>query len=364
MRVLILGPDHPGGSLPPYLDMLAVGLRHHGVTVDRLGSTQIPYDPDQQRFWPLERVLAAAHALADRVDPSPYDLVSLHFGNLEYDQLIPTLWAQAGRPRPPVVYHVHTLDATLFRDHLPDPHWNHRVRQAIRHADGYVYFGQYARHRLAAAAAVGVPETVAWLPTTIPHDTVPAMPPVLSVAVAWKDAALLHAALTLMRRPVRIVLAGDFWDDPDQAGVDLRAFTTRPVRTGAGELVVVPGYLGPTERAALVRASAAGVFPYRQHPSFQGSGAIADYLAHATPVFATNVANMTELIGDAGHIVPTGNPQSLAAALDALASNSTAATDLANNAARRAQRFTAEAHAARCLAVYRKVLDQDRRHTV
>src|SRR4030088_1018480 len=105
MRGRILGPDHAGGSLPPYLDVLAAGLRHHGVTVDRRGSTQIPYDRAQQRFWPLERVLAAA-SLADRVDLDGNDLVSLHFGNLEVAQLVPALWAD--RRLPPVVYHVHT----------------------------------------------------------------------------------------------------------------------------------------------------------------------------------------------------------------------------------------------------------------
>lgn len=381
MRVLIFGPDHPGGSLPPYLDVLAAGLRHHGVTVDRHGSTQIPYDHAQHRFWPLERVLTEARALADRVDLDGYDLVSLHFGNLEYDQLVPALWAdqRAGRPRPPVVCHVHTLAPTLFRDHVPDPHWNRVVRQGIRVVDGYIFFGRYARHRLAGTVPDDVPAGVAWLPTTIPPETTPAARPALAAALdtppglpvislygyaaPWKDAALLHAALQRMRVPARIVLAGDFWDQPDQAGVDLSAFTTGPVRAGVGELVVVSGYLGPADRAALVRASAAGVFPYRPHPSFQGSGAIADYLANAVSVVATDVANMAELAGDAGHIVPTNDPEIVATALDSIASSGEVAANLARNADARAHQFTASAHAARCLAIYQQVLDQDRRRT-
>ncbi len=375
MRVLILGPDHAGGSLPPYLNVLAAGLRHHGITVDRHGSTQLPYAPDQHRFWPLPRVRTAVRALADQIDWDAYDVVSLHFGNLEYDQLVVALWAD--RPRPPVVYHVHTLAPTLLRDHVPDPHWNHVVRQGIRSVDGYVYFGQYARHRLARMAADGVPGEVAWLPTTIPAGTEPTARaelataldttglPVISLygyAAPWQDAVLLHAALERMQAPARIVLAGDFWDDPEQAGIDLSGFTTSPARVGVGELAVVPGYLGPADRAALVRASAAGVFPYRPHPSFQGSGAIADYLAHAVPVVAPDVANMAELAGSAGHIVPTGDPEALAAALDTITSGVSAA-NLARNATARAERFTAETHATRCLAIYRQVLDQDRRTT-
>ncbi|MGH3519133.1 MAG: glycosyltransferase family 4 protein [Haloechinothrix sp.] len=379
MRVLLLGPDHAGGSLPPYLDVLTTGLRHHGVTVDRRGSAQIPYDQSQQRFWPLDRVVAEAGTLARQVDLAAYDLVSLHFGNLEYDQLVPALWAnqRTGRQRPPVVYHVHTLTPTLFRDHLPDRRWNLVVRQVIRSADGYVYFGQYARRRLAGLVADRAPAGVAWLPTTIPQDTTPAAHPALTAALnappglpvislygyaaPWKDATLLHAALERMRVPARIVLAGDFWDDPDQAGLDLTDAVS-PVRVGIGELVVVPGYLGPADRAALVRASAAGVFPYRPHPSFQGSGAIADYLAHGVPVVTTDIANMAELAGAAGHIVTAGGPEGLAVALDNIASGATMAT-VVRNAAARAWRFTAEAHAARCLAVYQQALHSDRRRT-
>lgn len=379
--MLVLGPNHSGGSLPPYLDVLASGLRHHGVTVDRCGSSQIPYDQTRRRFWTLDRVVAAARALDRQVDLDNYDLVSLHFGNLEYDQLVPALWPtrRPGRPKPPVVHHVHTLAPTLFRDHLPDRRWNRAVRQVMRSAEGYVYFGQYARHRLAGTVTDGVPGEVAWLPTTIPHDTAatahprlaaalnaPPGRPVISLygyAAPWKDAALLHAALKRMRVPARIVLAGDFWDDPEQAGVDLRAFTTGPVRTGVGELSVVAGYLGPGDRAALVRASAAGVFPYRPHPSFQGSGAIADYLAHATPVIATGVANMPEIVGSTGRIVPTGNPDALAAALDTLAAGGVGASALTRDATARAEQFTAEAHAARCLTVYRQVLSSSRRTT-
>jgi glycosyltransferase involved in cell wall biosynthesis len=105
------------------------------------------------------------------------------------------------------------------------------------------------------------------------------------------------------------------------------------------------------------------VFPYRPHPSFQGSGAIADYLAHAVPIVATDVANMAELAGDAGHIVPIGNPKVVAIALDDIADGGAVAANLARNAAARAHRFTAAAHAARCLAVYQQVLDCDRRRT-
>lgn len=370
MRVLLLGPDHDGGSLPPYLDAVTTGLRHHGVRVDRRGSSQIPYDTDRERFWSLQQVVAAARELDDALDLDTYDLVALHSGNLEYDQLLPALWARDQRRRPPVVWHVHTLDATLLREHIPAPDWDRQVIRAARSADGHVYFGHYGRQQYRPADHTA-PQGVAWLPTTIPAGTTPKAHPALTAALTtdlpvislygyaapWKSADLLHAAAARMQVPARIVLAGDFWNDPDQAGTDLTTCTHPPTRVGAGEFVVVPGYLGPADRAALVRASTAGVFPYRAHPSFQGSGALADYLAAATPVVATDVANMAELVGDAGHIVSGGDPSALAAGLDLLASGTTTATRRARG---RAPQFRPEAHAQHCLAVYQQVLDHRR----
>lgn len=377
MRVLVLGPDHVGGSLPPYLDVLASGLRQHEVTVDRCGSMGIAYDQNRQRFWPVDRMIAAATDLLDQVDLGDYDLLSVHFGNLEVEQLLPALWAD--RPHPPAVYHVHTLAPTLFRDHLPDPHWQHAVQHGIRAFDGYVYFGQYARARLAGLVPGDVPAGVAWLPTTIPAGTRAAAHPALAAALdtpegrpvislygyaaPWKDVELLYVAVERMSVPARIVLAGDFWDDPEQAGIDLTHATT-PVEVGVGEFVLVPGYLHAPGRAALARASHAAVFPYRAHPSFQGSGAIADYLAHATPVVATDVANMAELIGDAGRTMPTGDTQALATALDGITVGGTTAADIARGADSRAHQFSASVHAARCLEVYHQVLDHDARATV
>jgi glycosyltransferase involved in cell wall biosynthesis len=370
MRILIVGPHHSGGSLPPYLDVLATGLRHQGATVDRAGSQGTPYDQDRNVFWSLDQVIGEAESLLAGMDLEAYDLLSVHFGNLEIEQLLPALWSD--RPRPPVVHHVHTLEPTLFRHHLPDPHWHAAVQRGVHSAAGYVHFGRYSRDQLAELSP-DLPATVAYLPTTIPTGTAAVARPRLAAALdaplgwplislygyaaPWKDAALLHAAVGRMRRPARIVLAGDFWDDPAQAGIDLRHALT-PLSVGVGKLVVVPGYLGSADRAALIRASTAAVFPYRAHPSFQGSGAIADYLAHAIPVVATNVANMAELIGDAGCIVPANSPSTLAAALDNITETRFMARGMADRAGQRSHQFSAVVHASKCLEIYRQAIER------
>lgn len=371
MRVLLLGPCHDGGSIPPYLAVLARGLRDLGVRVDRLGSTGLPYDTHTRTFWPADRVIAAAEKLIRNVDPHAYDLISIHFGNLEIEQLLPVLWGH--RRPPPAVYHVHSLDWTLFTYHIPEPALRAAVDDGVRDMDGFVFFGRYAQHALHDRLAASDPATVAWLPTTIPPGTRSTATPRLRTAIClrpgrpltslygfatpWKDSGLLLAACAQLRSPARIVLAGPYWDDPTQAGIDLRDAATTSRRHGRVDVAVVPDYLTAGGRRALAEASDLAVFPYRSHPSFQGSGAIADYLAHSVPVLATDVANMAELIGDVGLVVPPDDPAAFAEALDRIAGDAPYRDTLTKAAERRARWFTAEAHARSCLTLYEQVLD-------
>lgn len=153
-----------------------------------------------------------------------------------------------------------------------------------------------------------------------------------------------------------MVLAGPFWDDPAQAGIDLRAAAIHPLRLGhAAELVVVPDYVDAPGRAALVAGSSAGLFPYRPQQTFQGSGAIAEYLAAGRPVIATDVANMREVAADAGVIVPPGDPAELATALDRYASEPADRATLTAAAVSQAHQFTPAGHAAACLTLYHQV---------
>src|SRR5712691_5824982 len=138
MRILVIGPDHPGSSLAPYLGVLADSLINQGAEVDRLGATCLPYDQARNEFWSVDQVRAKAVALLDRVDLMAYDLLSVHFGNLEIEQLIPVLWR--GQQRAPAVFHVHSLDWTLFARHAPAADLRTAVGQAVNGMDGYVFF--------------------------------------------------------------------------------------------------------------------------------------------------------------------------------------------------------------------------------
>jgi glycosyltransferase involved in cell wall biosynthesis len=377
MKVLLVGPEHAEGSLPPYLDVLATHLRRLGAHVDRLGSAGVPYDQKRGQFLTVERMLAAASHLAIQADPSAYDVVSLHFGNLEIEQLLPMIWHHQHRTGDvPVVIHVHALDPTLFTTHRPNTQLRAAVDQAFTTADALVYFGDYGRRILSTylPGTTDVPSRTIPLPTTIPDDVNPSSNPHLAAALhdsrpgatkltlsgyaaPWKDIPGLIKALNLTRSQLRVVLAGPFWDDPAQAGADLRAAVGTAVHLGrAAEFVVLPHYLDGPARATLVADSHAGLFPYQPHATFQGSGAIADYLVAGRPVIATDVANMRELIQDAGTAVPPDNPTALAAALDRLALDNTHRSRLRGAAETRSPQFTAGAHAASCLSFYREIV--------
>ena len=374
MHILLIGPCHDQGSLPPYLDVLAEGLRAYGATVDRLGATTLPLDREREVFWPAERIVQAADALLDGVDLCEYDLLSVHFGNQEIEQLVPVRWD--GRPRPPAVHHVHSTDWSLFVDKVPNPEWHRAVGEGVDRMDGLVYFGSYAQQRLRDRPAGRLPSVVSFFPSTIPtgistsnqSDSLPvldwlgkrdgvARASLYGFASPWKDLPGLLAAFERMRVPLRFALAGSTWHLPQHAGVDLAsAVFPRTWRIGPVELTIVASYLDPQQRAGLVAATDLAIVPYRFHPGFQGSGAITDYLASGVPVVATDVANMRELVQDGGLLVPPEDATALAGALDRVGGDGELRDRLRQSAQQRMGVFTPQVHAASCLAFYRRVV--------
>lgn len=133
------------------------------------------------RFWPAQQLRDEAAALAASIDPAAHDVIALHAGNLEYDQLVPAVLPVGFGV--PVVQHVHTLAPTLLREHSPDPALQHAVDDAVAAAAGYVWFGSYARDRLTDRMNAAGASGVAWLPTTIPPGTRPTAGPALAAAL-------------------------------------------------------------------------------------------------------------------------------------------------------------------------------------
>lgn len=356
MRILLIGPDDPGGSLTPYIDGLAEGLRARGCRVDRAGTPGVPWDPERRAFRPWEEVREAAAGLLRGVELAAYDVISAHFGKLEVEQLLPVLWA--GTPRAPAVYHVHSLAWDLFDEFVPAPGMPERVAAAAWSMEGFVFFGRYALERRRAQVG-GRPFTVSFYPhsAAVPRPGARAgwkrgrpLASMAGFASPWKDVESLLAAFREVQTPLDFVLAGPFWES---------RLGFRAAEIGAVRVTVVDEYLDGDASAALIGESDFGIFPYVEHRTFQGSGSLASYLHFGVPVVAFGTANLPEQVEDAGVIVAPDDRAGLVRALEAMAADGEARRAAAAAARARAHLFDPQRHADECLALFREVV---RRH--
>lgn len=79
-------------------------------------------------------------------------------------------------------------------------------------------------------------------------------------------------------------------------------------------------------------------------------------MACGTPVVASNVPAVAEVVGDAGLLVPADNPSAVAQAAERVLTDTALATSLCQKGRDRAKQFTWEETAVRTLAVYDSVL--------
>jgi glycosyltransferase involved in cell wall biosynthesis len=149
-----------------------------------------------------------------------------------------------------------------------------------------------------------------------------------------------HAALRRQGHPqLRLVVAGPpGWGET-------------PALDGPG--VVAPGRVDDVTLDALYRGAAALAVPSRS----EGFGLPAlEAMARGCPVVASDAGALPEVVGDAGVLVPPGDADALATALDHLLTDDALATSLGAAGHRRAATFTWAASTAAHLAAYHAAL--------
>ncbi len=158
---------------------------------------------------------------------------------------------------------------------------------------------------------------------------------------------LLDALALLADRPeVRLVLTGA----PASGEEALRDAIER---RGLHDRVVRPGRVPDADRDALLRSADALVFPSR----YEGFGApVVEAMAVGTPVLASGVTALPEVIGPAGLLLDPDDPTAWADAIGRVLDDASLRAGLVAAGNERAATFTAE-HSAQALArAYRRLL--------
>ncbi len=158
-------------------------------------------------------------------------------------------------------------------------------------------------------------------------DRTPSDPPIVLVAarlVPVKGVDIAVAAMPHVTRAARLVIAGE--------GPERRRLAAAPPHRRPTELL---GQVTTARRDQLLRTASVVVIPSRTLPSgrTEGTPTIAlEALAAGVPVIASAVGGLCEL--PAVHLVPPGDPQALAAAIDHVLDAPPAAEALRKSVAR------------------------------
>lgn len=152
------------------------------------------------------------------------------------------------------------------------------------------------------------------------------------------------------RHRYRLVLAGG----DGRASAEIATLVSR---LGLGDAVAFEGYMDVAQLRGLYSAATLFVLP----SLYEGFGLpVLEAMACGTPVIATDSSSLPEVVGDAGLLVPPGDPEALAGAMARVLDDADLAADLRQRGLRRAKGFTWEATAAKTLAVYRAVANEAR----
>jgi glycosyltransferase involved in cell wall biosynthesis len=350
MRVTLADPP---AYTPPYCRSLAAALATAGADVELVTSRFRFGDvaaPDGYRasewFYPISsrmgstRLRLAVKALEHpvgmaRLAAAKPDVLHVQwFGAAELDRWL-------FRPRSPAVFTAH--DIVPRRTAAKTGLW----RALFGRCDRIVVHSERGRGQL---ADFGVPEEKL---RVIPH-------PAFRSEIDRRDdgrTALLHGLLrpykgvedavdAVLRVPdARLVVAGD-------PRVPLEDARRRAGDRAEWRL----GFLPTAEVRRALSDATVSLFPYRAEIDL--SGALLQSLGAGLPAIVYDIGGLGELVGrfDAGAVVPPGDVEGMAAALERLLSDPDALAAARRGAERARDELTWEASAEAHLAVYRELL--------
>jgi len=347
MRVVLADPP---AFTPAYDHELAAALARRGVDVElvtsrfRFGETPAPDGyARRELFYPLSSRLfrRSRLRLPLKIAEHPFGLAALrarHADVLHVQWLVPELDVRLFRPQMPSVFTAHDLlpRRTARKQQL----W----RRLLERFDRVIVHSERGRETL---AGLDVDATV------IPHPVFPSDPErrddgrtivCFGVIRPYKG---LSDAIEAVRRAgeARLLVAGDPLEPME------------PYRAAAQGLDVEwrLGYLPQAEVDRALGEATIALFPYR--PELDQSGALLRALGAGVPAVAYDVGGVAEPIRTfgAGRVVPAGDLEALAAAVQELLSDSTALESARAGARRARDELTWDAAARAHLGVYEEI---------
>jgi glycosyltransferase involved in cell wall biosynthesis len=352
VRVLLVDP---AGFTTPYDHELATALARGGAEVElvtspfRFGDAPEPAGyARSELFYPLSSRLFRRSPLRLPLKALEHPLGHARLRRRRAD-VVHTQWLAAPRldelllrPAHPAVFTAHD---PLPRRAASRPHaW----RRVIERFDRLVVHSDWGREEL---ARLGIPEARIRL---IRHPVFRSEPrreddgrTLLCLGVIRPYKGLSDAIEATRLTGARLVVAGDPLEPIDR------------YREQAGELAEWRlGYLSDAELDRALGAATLALFPYRAElAKLDQSGALLRALGAGVPAVAYDVGGVAEPVREfaAGRVVPSGDVESLAAAVSELLSDP-AALEGARAGARRARdELTWDAAASRHLELYREL---------
>ncbi len=347
MRVVLADPP---AFTPAYDHELAAALARRGVDVElvtsrfRFGETPAPEGyARRELFYPLSSRLfrRSRLRLPLKIAEHPFGLAALRARRadvLHVQWLVPELDVRLFRPQMPSVFTAHDLlpRRTARKQQL----W----RRLLERFDRVIVHSERGRETL---AGLDVDATV------IPHPVFPSDPErrddgrtILCFGVIRPYKGLSDAIEAVRRAgEARLLVAGDPLEPME------------PYRTAAQGLDVEwrLGYLPQAEVDRALGEATIALFPYR--PELDQSGALLRALGAGVPAVAYDVGGVAEPIRTfgAGRVVPAGDLEALAAAVQELLSDSTALESARAGARRARDELTWDAAARAHLGVYEEI---------
>jgi glycosyltransferase involved in cell wall biosynthesis len=332
-RVGLLGPLHPWrGGLAQYLQLLGEALATHAEVRAVTFTRQYPdfLFPGTSQFDPdAPRPLFPTEALLDSIGPWSWGRAARHLERFAPGAVVLKWWMPFFAPAfasAVAPLRRRGTRVVLVCDNLVphEPRFYDAACTAwmMRESDGYLvmsdaverdldrlkpgaprrrvphpFYAQFDRGRYTrdtARARLGLEGEVALFFGYVRH---------------YKGLDTLLAAWPRVRarRPVTLVVAGEFYERPER-------YRALAAAAGEGAVRFVDRYIPDDEVEALFRAADVSVLPYR---SGTQSGVTHVAYALGTPVIATRVGGLTETVreGETGLTTAPEDPEALAAAV-------------------------------------------------